>query len=123
MKRFTKNEFFLEKNPTIINFPIDNLQIKNTNYKLQMNIIHEGKGYKEAEDTANELLVDSSIKKKKNTQNDKKGVLEGAYRIQIRKQSTNPALEQDEWLEIEDLSVKPIMPQQVQVSEAYMLIY
>ncbi len=28
MKRFTKNNFFLEKNPTIVNFPVKNLELK-----------------------------------------------------------------------------------------------
>ena len=46
MKRFTKNDFFIEKNPTIINFPIDDLMIHDCKYELQMNVIHEGKGYK-----------------------------------------------------------------------------
>ncbi len=28
MKRFTKNNFFLEKNPTIVNFPVKNLELR-----------------------------------------------------------------------------------------------
>ena len=28
MKRFTKNNFFIEKNPTIVNFPVKNLELK-----------------------------------------------------------------------------------------------
>lgn len=28
IKRFTKNNFFLEKNPTIVNFPVKNLELK-----------------------------------------------------------------------------------------------
>ena len=27
MKRFTKNQFFREKNPTIVNFPVKNLEL------------------------------------------------------------------------------------------------
>ena len=27
IKRFTKNDFFVEKNPTIVNFPIKNLDL------------------------------------------------------------------------------------------------
>ena len=64
MKRFTQNDFFLEKNPTIVNFPIDSLKLKagdeTVEYELLANIIHEGKGYKQAEDTANELLINTS---------------------------------------------------------------
>lgn len=54
IKRFTKNTFFLEKNPTIVNFPIKELDLtelmsSQTNpqgrkyiYDLIANIIHEG---------------------------------------------------------------------------------
>ena len=28
VKRFTKNNFFMEKNPTIVNFPVKNLELK-----------------------------------------------------------------------------------------------
>ena len=55
IKRFSKNEFFMEKNPTIVNFPIKNLDMsefiwleENSNggqfkYDLLANVIHEGK--------------------------------------------------------------------------------
>ena len=69
VKRFFKNEFFMEKNPTIVNFPIKNFdltdfvwdkkdsqvatvsvqgesnekEIKKYKYDLLANIIHEGK--------------------------------------------------------------------------------
>ena len=28
MRRFTKNNFFVEKNPTIVNFPVKNLKLR-----------------------------------------------------------------------------------------------
>jgi U4/U6.U5 tri-snRNP-associated protein 2 len=28
VKRFTKNNFFVEKNPTLVNFPLKNLDLK-----------------------------------------------------------------------------------------------
>ena len=44
MKRFTRNDFFLEKNNTIVNFPIDSLKLKagsdTIEYELLANIIH-----------------------------------------------------------------------------------
>uniref|UniRef100_A0A2R9A5X6 Ubiquitin carboxyl-terminal hydrolase 39 n=1 Tax=Pan paniscus TaxID=9597 RepID=A0A2R9A5X6_PANPA len=55
IKRFTKNNFFVEKNPTIVNFPITNVDLreylseevqavhKNTTYDLIANIVHDGK--------------------------------------------------------------------------------
>lgn len=54
MKRFTRNTFFTEKNPTIVNFPIRNvdfgdvlaLEARKANpenvYDLVANIVHEG---------------------------------------------------------------------------------
>jgi len=57
IKRFTKNNFFVEKNPTIVNFPVKNLELKDvipvpkgksgqevpSKYNLVANICHEGK--------------------------------------------------------------------------------
>jgi U4/U6.U5 tri-snRNP-associated protein 2 len=50
IKRFSKNEFFVEKNHTIVNFPIKNLDLSDLinsedscKYDLLANIIHEGK--------------------------------------------------------------------------------
>ncbi len=42
-KRFENNMFFVEKNPTLINFTLDNLIINNIKYSLNSNIIHEGR--------------------------------------------------------------------------------
>jgi U4/U6.U5 tri-snRNP-associated protein 2 len=42
MKRFSKNFFFKEKNPTIVSFPITNLEFQNKKYDLISNIRHEG---------------------------------------------------------------------------------
>ncbi|KAJ8870239.1 hypothetical protein PR048_029260, partial [Dryococelus australis] len=56
--RFTKNTFFTEKNPTIVNFPVKNVdfgdiltqrikeQHKNTMYDLVANIVHDGEPMK-----------------------------------------------------------------------------
>uniref|UniRef100_W5LPI4 Ubiquitin carboxyl-terminal hydrolase 39 n=1 Tax=Astyanax mexicanus TaxID=7994 RepID=W5LPI4_ASTMX len=55
IKRFTKNNFFVEKNPTIVNFPITNVDLreylteeaqateKSTTYDLVANVVHDGK--------------------------------------------------------------------------------
>ena len=52
MKRFTKNDFFMEKNITIVNFPLKDLKLgeyigseQNETYDLISNIVHEGKNY------------------------------------------------------------------------------
>ncbi|KAL0443008.1 UNVERIFIED_CONTAM: U4/U6.U5 tri-snRNP-associated protein 2 [Sesamum latifolium] len=57
MRRFTKNNFFVEKNPTLVNFPVKNLELKDyiplpapndneklrSKYDLIANIVHDGK--------------------------------------------------------------------------------
>ncbi len=51
MKRFTKNNFYLEKNPTIVTFPVRNLELRDalplppgiaSKYDLVANICHDG---------------------------------------------------------------------------------
>lgn len=37
VKRFTRNNFFIEKNPTIVNFPVKNLELRNY-LKLDQNL-------------------------------------------------------------------------------------
>ncbi|MCQ2819035.1 MAG: UBP-type zinc finger domain-containing protein, partial [archaeon] len=41
--RFENNMFFTEKNPTIVNFPIESLEIEGKYYDLCSNVIHDGK--------------------------------------------------------------------------------
>lgn len=57
VKRFRKNNFFMEKNPTIVNFPVKNLDLAAAlpvprgadghpapaKYDLVANVVHEGK--------------------------------------------------------------------------------
>lgn len=99
IKRFTKNTFFLEKNPTIVNFPVKNIdfgdilteenkkQHKYTKYNLVANIVHDG------EPNA------------------------GTYRCHILQKSTN------QWYEMQDLHVTNILPQMITLTEAYIQIY
>lgn len=44
MKRFVKNNFFMEKNPTIVTFPLTDLLLSDetVKYNLVANICHEG---------------------------------------------------------------------------------
>lgn len=102
IKRFSKNQFFKEKNNTIINIPLnvldmkpyidtDSQSTKNMNpyrYMLVSNIIHNG--------NANE----------------------GNYIVQVRYKP-----EDDAWYQIQDLHVNKIIPRQVAISESYILIY
>ncbi|WOL18128.1 U4/U6.U5 tri-snRNP-associated protein 2 isoform X1 [Canna indica] len=101
MRRFTKNNFFVEKNPTLVNFPVKNLELKDyiplpppknnkklrSKYDLIANIVHDGKPG------------------------------EGYYRVFVQRKS------EELWYEMQDLHVTETLPQMVALSEAYMQIY
>ena len=105
MKRFTKNNFFVEKNPTIFNFPIKNLDLAavvpipttkakapvSARYDLIANVCHEGVGGGKAGS--------------------------GTYRAHIHRKV------EDAWYEVQDLRVVDILPQIVSLSETYMQLY
>ncbi|GMI72688.1 hypothetical protein like AT4G22350 [Hibiscus trionum] len=102
MRRFTKNDFFREENPTLVNFPVKNLELKDyiplpaaakeneklrTTYDLIANIVHDGKPD------------------------------EGFYRVFVQRKS------EELWYEMQDLHVSETLPQMVALSEAYMQIF
>jgi len=87
----------LEKNPSIVNFPLKNLDLKeaiplpesesSTKYNLIATVSHEGEAEK------------------------------GSYRIYINRHKD------DVWYEVRDLVVTEVLPQMVSVSEAYFQVY
>ncbi|XP_071693487.1 uncharacterized protein [Rutidosis leptorrhynchoides] len=101
MRRFTKNNFFVEKNPTLVNFPVKNLELKDyiplptlkeegklpSKYDLIANIVHDGRPG------------------------------EGPYRVFVQRKS------EELWYEMQDLHVAETLPQMVALSETYMQIY
>jgi len=101
MKRFTKNTFYIEKNPTIVNFPIKAVEFgdfmteeakkkyieSGAQYDLISNIVHEGKPET------------------------------GAYKLQILHQGSG------KWFELQDLHVDKILPETLPLSEAFIQIY
>ncbi|KAL6762204.1 ubiquitin-specific protease 39 [Haematococcus lacustris] len=96
MKRFTKNNFFVEKNPTIVNFPVKNLELNDimpvpqdtlSKYDLIANIVHDGKAG------------------------------EGIYRAHIQRKV------EEIWYEVQDLRVIDILPQMVAMSESYFQVW
>nr|CAB3267559.1 U4/U6.U5 tri-snRNP-associated protein 2 [Phallusia mammillata] len=99
IKRFTRNLFFTEKNPTIVNFPVKNIDLEeliaadanvpNTCYDLVANIVHDG------------------------DPNEGKG----SYRAHV----LHPGSKQ--WYELQDLHVSDILPQMITLSEAYIQIW
>ena len=104
MSRFQRNNFFTEKNPTIVNFPVKGLNVAEalnarpdggggggagaaTRYNLLANVCHEGKpGH-------------------------------GYYHVHVNRRSEGL------WYDIEDLSVTEVLPQQVVLSETYVQLY
>mmetsp|Transcript_4482 Transcript_4482/g.9640 ORF Transcript_4482/g.9640 Transcript_4482/m.9640 type:complete len:537 (-) Transcript_4482:876-2486(-) len=97
MKRFTKNNFFMEKNPTIVNFPVKNLELRDilplppdaasSKYDLVANVVHDGKAG------------------------------EGTYRAHVHRKV------EEIWYEVQDLRVVDILPQMVALSESYFQVY
>ena len=101
MKRFTKNTFYVEKNPTIVNFPIKNVDLieflsaegkaQNSKciYDLIANVVHEG----DLQPT------------------------KGSYRIHVLHRGSG------KWFEMQDLHVTEILPQMITLSESYIQIW
>ncbi|PVD38835.1 hypothetical protein C0Q70_01459 [Pomacea canaliculata] len=101
-KRFTKNYFVSEKNPTIVNFPIKNIDFgellspevrathRHTTYDLVANIVHDS---------------------------EPGGGQGGTYRCHVLHKATG------KWYEMQDLHVADILPQMITLSESYIQIY
>merc|ERR1711959_734133 len=97
IQRFTKNNFFREKNPSVVNFRLKNLDLKDavpvpdhhcsSKYDLIASVSHEGP------------------------------VKTGTYKAYIHRKI------EDLWYEIQDLSVVEVLPQMVALSEAYVQVY
>ncbi|KAA6368798.1 MAG: putative U4/U6.U5 tri-snRNP-associated protein 2 [Streblomastix strix] len=92
--RFIRNQFFVEKNPTIINFPVKGLDLSEYGlsndrvvYDLVANIAHEGSQE------------------------------EGKFTVHVLNKA------QEKWYAIQDLNVEEIIAQKVVVSTAYLQIY
>eukprot|EP01017_Pseudomicrothorax_dubius_P018377 TRINITY_DN2035_c0_g1_i1.p1 TRINITY_DN2035_c0_g1~~TRINITY_DN2035_c0_g1_i1.p1 ORF type:complete len:417 (-),score=74.49 TRINITY_DN2035_c0_g1_i1:628-1878(-) len=103
-RRFTRNNFFVERNPTIVAFPLKNLNMAPyliqdplaggkgnppMKYNLLATICHEGEP--------------------------KSG--RGIYKLHVLHKALNS------WFEIQDLHIREVMPEQVSVSESYILFY
>ena len=105
VKRFVKNEFFVEKNNTLISFPSKDIDlgncIKSGIICLDVENKEPGKSYKYS------LIAQVVHEGKPNS---------GTYKIQVLQRASG------QWIEIQDLNVLPIMPQMVSLSESYMLV-
>ncbi|RKP27479.1 hypothetical protein SYNPS1DRAFT_32444 [Syncephalis pseudoplumigaleata] len=94
VRRFTRNNWSAEKNHTIVNFPIGNLDLNpykpptlGAHYNLLANVSHDG-------EPGN-----------------------GHYRVHVRRSATN------QWYQIEDLNVEEIQTQMIFLSESYIQIW
>ena len=95
MRRFKANNFFKEKNPTIVNFPLQGLDMRDyvtgpqrsTRYNLVASVRHEGEMEK------------------------------GQWSAYVQNKGDG------RWFEINDITVTEVMPQLISVSEAYLQIY
>ncbi|GAU97474.1 hypothetical protein RvY_08760 [Ramazzottius varieornatus] len=99
IKRFNNNTFFVEKNTTIVNFPIRNVDFgellkdehrkkhKCTTYDLIANVVHDGEARK------------------------------GTYRVFVLHKGTS------KWFEMQDLHVTEVLPQMITLSESYIQIW
>ncbi|KAK7111213.1 ubiquitin carboxyl-terminal hydrolase 39-like isoform X2 [Littorina saxatilis] len=101
-KRFTKNYFVSEKNPTIVNFPIKNIDFGEL-LSPEMRALHRHTTY----DLAANIVHDSETRVKHG----------GTYRCHVLHKATG------KWYEMQDLHVADILPQMITLSESYIQIY
>ena len=100
IKRFTKNTFYVEKNPTIVNFPIKSIEFGELlspemrekypdggHYDLMANIVHEGTPKK------------------------------GTYKLHVLHEGSG------KWFVMQDLHIDKVLPEILPLSEAYIQIY
>ncbi|CAH0477414.1 unnamed protein product [Peronospora belbahrii] len=151
VKRFTRNNFFIEKNPTIVNFPVKNLELRDY-LKLNHDLLPELRDKSISELQAllrnhNQSTADCV---------EKADLIEKVLRVTLPSTKynlianichdspvttgqeaalrTNPLTEgsyrvhvqnraTEQWYEIQDLHVQETMPQLIGVSESYLMIY
>ncbi|KAH9422127.1 U4/U6.U5 tri-snRNP-associated protein 2 [Dermatophagoides pteronyssinus] len=106
IKRFTRNTFFLEKNPTIVNFPIKNADLSELFPNRNEQINDQQQNLKIVYDLVANIVHDGQPESGK-----------GTYRIHILHKGTG------KWFEIQDLHVTEILPQMITLSEAYIQIW
>ncbi|KAJ1916912.1 U4 U6.U5 tri-snRNP-associated protein [Mycoemilia scoparia] len=153
MKRFKNNNFTIEKNPTIVNFPIRNValgdlipdeelkRIKHpAKYNLLVNVSHEGKPpvYKPTAVEQNRRNDTVNSLKARNTGSHVGGTasIVPASAPLASKSKASQGQEAsgtyqvhvrhrgtDQWYRIQDLLVDPIMPQMIFLSESYIQIW
>lgn len=110
LKRFTQNQFFLEKNRALVSLPVANLDMSpycnatstNSTFDLIANVCHSDGS-------------DSDHKKQSN--NSGNALVDGAYKANVY------YAPKDAWFEMNNIQVKESMPQLVAVSETFLAFY
>ncbi|XP_065672591.1 ubiquitin carboxyl-terminal hydrolase 39 isoform X2 [Hydra vulgaris] len=103
IKRFNNNTFFVEKNPTVVNFPVKGLDMKE--FLLDDKVVLENN-----KDTCNDLIANIS-------HDGDPGSGKGTYRVHVHHKGNK------EWYELQDLHVKDILPPMITLSESYIQIW
>jgi len=110
VKRFVKNQFFMEKNPTIVNFPAKGLEMQSAagtaTYDLIANIMHE---HDVGEGVGGSGGGGSG--------GGGKEMREGTFKAHIHRKN------EDCWYEVQDLMLTDVIPQVVVLSETTLLLY
>jgi len=121
--RFHKSVWDTQKNPTVVTFPLKDLDLtfcmedksKKITYDIIANIVHD--------DARRDELDDSRWREKTRKGNARKTLDtagkpdEGYYRVQVLHQQS------DCWFEIQDVQVKQVLREEVQLSESYIQIW
>ncbi|KAJ2486677.1 U4 U6.U5 tri-snRNP-associated protein, partial [Coemansia sp. RSA 2320] len=133
VKRFTKGELAVEKNPTVVNYPIHNVPFgsllprdsrahnevdASTTYNLVVNICHDGQPQrtpgagKKASDMGQLAATQSSSMASAIYTSDETTITKSQYLVYLRHTAN------DKWYMLRDLQVEPVMPQMIFLSDS-----
>ena len=130
----------MEKNPTIVNFPIHGVTLgelvpddlldkeKSAKYNLLVNISHQGQPPLDASVSTQERRAAAIAASATTTSSDANTAntaskirptqaQSGSYQVHLHHHGT------DQWYRIQDLMIEPIMPQMIFLSESYIQIW
>ncbi|KAG2449802.1 hypothetical protein HYH02_005325 [Chlamydomonas schloesseri] len=113
-RRFTKNNFFIEKNPTLVNFPVKNLELRDVLPLPERPAVAGGAAA--GAPNAGSFALSSKYDLVANMVHDGKAG-SGSYRVHVHRKV------EDIWYEVQDLTVTDILPQMVALSEAYFQVF
>lgn len=107
IRRFTKNTFFWEKNPTIVNFEVKDVDMSDL---LDASVRPANDGAKYLYDMVANIVHDGPPKREKEK-------VQGTYRVHILHRASS------KWFEMQDLHVREILPQMIPLTETYIQVW